>query len=66
MQKGRQYGYISKIVFDQLVILSSSEVREKATACLSVRRMRDVTAESGVVVEEIKRIFSVSEIIVED
>ena len=36
-------------VLDQSVILASSEEREEATACLSVRRMRDVMAESGVI-----------------
>ena len=30
-----QYGYKSKIVFDQFVILSKSEEREEAAACLS-------------------------------
>ena len=33
--KGGQYGYITKIVFDQFVILSRSEKREEAAACLS-------------------------------
>ena len=45
---------MNKIVFDQLVILSRSEEREEAAACLSVRGMRDVTEESGVISKEIK------------
>ena len=41
--------------------------RQGRGCCLSVRRMRDVTAEDRVISKEIKRIFqNVSEIIYED
>ena len=33
--KGGQYGYISKVVFDQFIFLSRSEEREEAAAYLS-------------------------------
>ena len=55
-------------MFDQFVILSTSEEKEEAAvACLSVRRMSDVTAEGRVISKEIKRIFQkVSETTDED
>ena len=62
--EGGQVGHISKIVFDQFVIMSRSEKREEAAACLPVRSMRDVNAECGVISKEIKKDFQ--EIIDED
>ena len=54
-------------MFDQFVILARSGERGEATACLSVRRMKDAMAKNGVISKEIKRIFQrVSEIIDED
>ena len=48
-------------VFDQFVILSRPREREEAAACLSVclsvRIMRNVTGDNGVLSKEIKRIF---------